>query len=301
MERRPALVVGVRVRPGVQEVRAELVVAVLGSQHERAGTVEERLLRARARLDEQPRHVAVACPHREHQRAEAAGGPLVDVRPIGQQRFGRGQVVLGRGPHQRRLPAPAFLAVRVRAAVEQQAHRVGAAGPGHGHQGGLALRRRRVGIRSGVQQQLDEGGAAVLGGEGQRRRVEAIGRLHPGAGRDQGLRRLDVVVQSGPMQRRRVVSVGRVDVDAVRDERTRALDIAGADRLDQRQVGPCTNRRRASRRRIHGCQAREDQDDPRAPQRHPSSRHPSPPLTPLRPFRSTPLWHAEIRVCGVPP
>ena len=236
VERGPALVVGVRVRAGVQQVRPELVVAVAGRQDERAGSVEQRLLRTRAGLDEQARHGEMAGPHRERQRAEAARGPRVDVRPAGEQRLRRGQVVLCRRPHQRRLPAPPFRAVRVRAAVEQQPHGVRAAGPGHGQQGGLALRGRRVGVGAGVQQQLDERGAAVLGGQGQRRRVEAVGRLGAGAGRDQRPARFDVVAERGPVQRRRAVAVGRVDVDAVRDQRAGAPGVAGPQRVDEGQV-----------------------------------------------------------------
>ena len=63
---------------------------------------------------------------------------------------------LRRGPHQRRLPAERFVSVHPRAAREQQASGIDAAGARDDHQRRLALRVRRFDIRAGIEQSADD-------------------------------------------------------------------------------------------------------------------------------------------------
>ena len=74
-------------------------------------------------------------------------------------------VVLGGGPHQRRLSLPGLAGIRIRAAVQQRVDRGEIAGSGGRHQDRLAFARRTVRIGAGGEQRRDDRRIAVERGE----------------------------------------------------------------------------------------------------------------------------------------
>ncbi len=139
-------------------------------------------------------------------------------------------------PHQRRLPAPAFLRVHVSAPSDERADSRRLAGTRGGHQHGFSAGERRVRIAAGIEQALDHGGVAVHACERKRRHSIAVRRLHAGAGRDQPTRHLEIVVIGSPVQRGRPICLRDVDVRALVDQLANGAAIHPLHRARQRRI-----------------------------------------------------------------
>ncbi len=234
------VVVGeVRVGASLEQLCRQRDLAIQQRDEQRRGVVPARLIDIGAELEQQPRHRHVAVANREEQRRHTAvfrrqralpddavarraasprrnvlalrrrdRGLRLDVRAACHQQFDDVRVVLGDGPHQRRLRAHGVLRVGVGAAIEEQCHGVGLAGARRSYQRRLATRRRGVHIGTSVEQPAEDRSIAVERGEMHWRDTVPRRRFHVCATFDQGVDTLEVIGAHRLMQRRRSVRDG---------------------------------------------------------------------------------------------
>ncbi len=202
----------------------------------------------------------------EHQRREAAGRvigvlPLVDRRDvtlairIRARREQRLDHVRGGLPLAAHISAVCCWydvgGVHVRARVEQQPHRVDAAGARRGHQRRLAVRMRDRDVGPGLQQRRDQRRVTGAAGLKQRRDAVMIRRVDGGASGNQRLCHLEIGMVGRPEKRRRSVARGLVDVRALGNQRANRLQVIVLGGSDQRGVarGLSTEGRKDERRK----------------------------------------------------
>ncbi len=173
---------------------------------------------------------------------DLALGRLQHVRPAvhlgatrGQRLHDRG-VVLGRGPHQRRLPLPLLLGVHARTCLEQQVDGRGVARPRREHQRRLALGPGGIGTGAALEQGIDDRDLPVRCGQQQRRHAVSVRRARLGPGPEQCVDEIRVARAHRPVQRRRAVHLRRVDVGALLDQRPHRRRIASPGRLHDPRV-----------------------------------------------------------------
>ena len=233
----------------------------------------DRVVDVRARREQRAHRVGLARAHREQQRRPARGRPLVDVRAELDQRMDGGRVVLGGGPVQRGLAAPAFPGAEVGAARQQQPQHVDVAGARRRHQHRLALRQGRVRVGAGGEERLDDRRAPAAGGEDEGRYAVAVGGFGVRSRPEQKLRRLDVAPVRRPVQRRRAVGLGGVDVGLALQQGADGVGVRRLRGVDQRQVPARGGRRRqAGDRRADEYAGHEQNGMPR-PERSVLSAH----------------------------
>ena len=144
-------------------------------------------------------------------------GARVDVGAMLDEQLDHRGLVLRRGPHERRLLAPALARVDVGAVLDEHFGGGRIAAAGDDHQRRLPIGAGCVDRCAGFEQSCDDGGVADRRGFRERRRAELVRSRDVGARRDQSLDEREVVVVDGPVQRRRAVGRFRVDVDAILD------------------------------------------------------------------------------------
>ena len=108
--------------PSIDQERGQLVVGVHDRQQQRAGAVGQRLVDVGAGVEQDARGLDVTRAHGKQVRREhTAVRSLVEVGAgLEEQPSPPRVIVLGRRPHQRGLPLPAFLRVHVGAVGEQR-------------------------------------------------------------------------------------------------------------------------------------------------------------------------------------
>ena len=157
----------------------------------------------------------------------------------------RGMAFGGR-PHQRRLPAPAFLGVRDRRRAPAAASPHRSCRCARRPSAPSRLRRRGRWRRRRPRAASRSSRVAVDRGQPERRRAVAIGGLHVGAGANEQLHDVGRVAIDGPVQRRRAVRLRGVHIDALVDAAPEpARSVASLDGVDERDSArePCRPRR----------------------------------------------------------
>ena len=253
VQRRPPVRRHVGIGPPFQQPRRQLVVCAPGREQQGVeplagrplhlhaegrplGVDRQRIVQARAGVEQQLGHLDAPFPRREQQRREAVPRSRADVRPVREQRRNDLRVAFRRRPHQRRLPPPRLGGVDVGAARQQQLHGLDHAGARRRQQRGLALRQHRVRIGSGVEQQLDHGGIAVDARQRQRLHAVAVGGRGPRARADQQLGDAELAAVHRPVERRAAVGLGAVRIDLRREQRPHGRLVGPLDRVDQPRV-----------------------------------------------------------------
>jgi hypothetical protein len=161
------------------------------------------------------------------------------LRAVREQQFHHLRLQLRTGPHQGRLPRPAFLGVDVGTGVDQQLGCVDLTRPHDEHQRRFALGIRRVGIDARRQQLADHRLRADQSGLRHRRHAEDVlsRRIAPRA--DQAIDDDGVVIACRPHQRRGAERIRGIHIHAILDEPDDGLAIACTNGVRERvRKGP---------------------------------------------------------------
>ena len=151
MEGGVALRRGVGIRAAIEQPCGELVVRVARGEQERVRARlarpsafrvrssarrahRQRVVHAWRRRQQRLHRGDAAVTRGEQQRREAPARTRCTSAPAATRARDHGRMAFGRRPHQRRLPAPALLGVRIRAVREQRLHGVHLAGARGHHQ-----------------------------------------------------------------------------------------------------------------------------------------------------------------------
>ena len=159
----------------------------VGGDHQGARAVRQGVVHIRACREQELRGLDVAHSRGKQQRRAAtpedrrdlsASSPVtgLNILRVGaraspnisaelEQRLDDPRMLLGHGPHQRRLFVDRLFRIHLRAGGQQCRHGSDLSGTGALHEHGLAAQQRRVWIRSSRQQLLDHGRVAICAGE----------------------------------------------------------------------------------------------------------------------------------------
>ena len=146
--------------------------------------------------------------------------PLVDAAlmsaPACEQQPNGVRIVLGRGPHQRGLSAPAFPCIDRSTMREERLHDLRIASARRHHQRRFTARRRTVDVRARDNQSLHDRGVAVGRSEMKGRDAVSVRDARASSGCEKRGGQLCIIVLDGPMQCRGSVRVGGVRIGTLR-------------------------------------------------------------------------------------
>ncbi len=148
-------------------------------------------------------------------------------------------MIFGRGPHQSRLPAPAFLGIHFRAMIQQRFDGLGVARASCGHQYRLAFRWNEFASAPAFNSASTIGALPLMQACESGRDAIAIGGVDVRSRRQQRFHGLLIVPIRGPQQRGGAIGLRRIDVARMLfDQRTNRIHVAlHGDIGDGRLIG----------------------------------------------------------------